>query len=318
VSLSSRLGVAAAAGLMLAAGIAVPSARQAVPPPQTQQPTFRGGVRTVPVYATVRDRAGTFELDLTKDDFEVRDNGKVQPITVFTRDVQPLSIMVVIDGSSSMMPVFRSVLDGVNQFVIRMMPGDEARIASFADLTRMSPRFTTDRDELLDYLRDQFNLRIGNETRLWDALADALVAVGDRKNRRVVVVFSDGADTASNTPPSHLVSLAGDHDTIVYALAMWTRESGAPSRPDPRMESLATETGGGFYELRESDDMNSTFTAIAEELHNQYVLGFSPATLDGKMHKLEVRVKRPDMLVRARKFYLAVPDASSGRSFTPR
>jgi Ca-activated chloride channel family protein len=285
-------------------------AQATAPPPQ--QPTFRGVTRIVPVWATVRDGNGAFDLDLTKDDFEIRDNGKLQKIEQFTREAQPLSVVVVIDGSSSMMPVFESVLDGVDQIVIRLMPGDEGRIASFADLTRLSPAFTTNRDELLDYLRDQFNIRMANTTRLWDALADAVYAVGQRKGRRrVVVVFTDGDDTSSATTESHVAQMAGDRDTMIYALAVW---NGAPGgRPNPRIEALATQTGGGFYELHQNDDMNSTATTIAEELHNQYVLGFSPAALDGKEHKLEVKVTRPKMLVRARKSYVASPDSAGGQ-----
>jgi Ca-activated chloride channel family protein len=306
------LSVALAASALLAAP-------QGTTPPQTpQQPTFRGGVRTVPVYATVRNKFGEFQLDLSKDDFEIKDNGKVQSIELFSHDIQPLSVVALIDGSSSMMPIFRSVLDAVNQFVVRLLPGDEARIGSFADVTRLSPHFTTNRDELLDYLRDQFNLRLGNETRLWDAVADALEAVGQRRNRKVVILFTDGDDTSSSTTLGHVMSVASDHDTIIYAVAMWTRTNGATTRPDARVEALATATGGGFYELRETDDMNSTFTAIVEELHNQYVLGFTPAALDGKTHKLEVRVKRPDMLVRARRSYVANPDAVTGKIEAPR
>jgi Ca-activated chloride channel homolog len=289
-------------------------AQTTAPPPQ--QPTFRGVTRIVPVWATVRDGNGAFELDLTKDDFEVRDNGKLQTIEQFTREAQPLSVVAVIDGSSSMMPVFNEVLDGVNQFVIRLMPGDEGRIASFADQTRMSPAFTTNRDELLDYLHDQFNLRMANTTRLWDALADAMYEVGQRKGRRrVVVVFTDGDDTSSTTTEGHVASMAADRDAIIYALAMWNGQPGG--RPNPRIEQLATGTGGGFYELHATDDMNSTFTSIAEELHNQYVLGFSPAVLDGKEHKLDVKVTRPKMLVRARKSYVASPDSAGGRAARP-
>ena len=296
-------------------GAVAPQARGPMPQdPKPQQPQFRASTRVVPVWATVRDNAGAFQLDLTKDDFEVRDNGKLQTITQFTREAQPLSVVVVIDGSSSMMPVFDAVLDGVNQFVIRLMPGDEGRIASFADQTRMSPAFTTNRDQLLDYLRDQFNIRMANETRLWDALGDAMLAVGQRKNRRVVVVFTDGDDTGSSSTEATVASLASNRDTIIYAVAMWGRDprSNERSRPNPRIEQLATQTGGGFYELHEHDDMNATFTGIAEELHNQYVLGFSPATLDGKEHKLEVKVTRQNMLVRARRSYVATPESAGG------
>jgi len=322
-----RLSIVSGAALA-AAMVAVPmpralaTGRTQPQQPQTQQPqqpTFRGVARVVPVWATVRDPAGAFDLDLTKDDFEVRDNGKLQTITQFTREAQPLSVVVVIDGSTSMMPIFDAVLDGVNQFVIRLMPGDEGRIESFADQTRMSPGFTSNRDALLDYLRDQFNIRMANETRLWDALADAMQAVGERQGkRRVVVVFTDGEDTSSSSTEGHVASMAGDRDAIVYALAMWAKADGrGGGRPNRRIEELATQTGGGFYELHETDDMNSTFTSIAEELHNQYVLGFQPAKLDGKEHKLEVRVKRDDLKVRARKSYVASADTINGRGARP-
>jgi Ca-activated chloride channel family protein len=305
-------------GFLIAMAIALGALAAAAPYAQDQTPgrQFRAGTRVVPVWATVRDTGGAFQLDLTKDDFEIRDNGKVQEIGQFTRESQPLSVVVAIDGSTSMMPVFDAVLDGVNQFVIRLMPGDEGRIASFADQTRMSPKFTTNRDELLDYLRDQFNIRMAAETRLWDALNDSLAAVGQRKNRRVVVVFTDGDDTGSTSTASTVASMAGSRDAIVYALAMWGRDprSNEKARPNRRIEELATQTGGGFYELHEHDDMNPTFTGIAEELHNQYVLGFSPANMDGKEHKLEVKIKRPNMLVRARKSYVATPDSVGGGS----
>jgi hypothetical protein len=94
---------------------------------------------------------------------------------------------------------------------------------------------------------------------------------------------------------------------------MWTKAGGAPTRPNPGFEALATSTGGGFYELRDTDDMNSTFTSIEEELHNQYLIGFTPAVLDGKVHKLDVKVKRPDMLVKARRSYIANADAITGK-----
>jgi Ca-activated chloride channel family protein len=81
------------------------------------------------------------------------------------------------------------------------------------------------------------------------------------------------------------------------------------TRPDRGLKKLAEETGGGFYELKKTDELGSTFTRVAQELHSQYVLGFSPEKLDGKVHKLEVRVKRTGMTARARRSYVAAPAA---------
>ena len=80
----------------------------------------------------------------------------------------------------------------------------------------------------------------------------------------------------------------------------WTR-----SRPGASFRRLAAETGGGFYQLEKTTELNSTFTRVIQELHSQYVLGFSPQVLDGKPHKLEVRLLKPGLKARARASYVA-------------
>ena len=87
------------------------------------------------------------------------------------------------------------------------------------------------------------------------------------------------------------------------------------SSPDRNLRKLSEETGGGFFLLKRKDDLGPTFTRVAQELHSQYVLGFSPETLDGKVHKLEVRLKRPGMVPRARKSYVASPARSPEVTF---
>jgi len=79
------------------------------------------------------------------------------------------------------------------------------------------------------------------------------------------------------------------------------------TKPDRGLRKLADETGGGYFELKRTDELGPTFTRVAQELHSQYVVGFAPATLDGKVHKLEVRLKKPGLSSRARKTYLAAP-----------
>ncbi|HUL71597.1 MAG TPA: VWA domain-containing protein [Vicinamibacterales bacterium] len=287
-----------AAALVVALG-----AQQTTTPPQ--QPTFRGGVRAVPVYASVTDRAGGFVLDLTKDDFEIRDNGKPQTISQFTTDLQPITTMIMIDGSGSMLPAFDAVLDAANAFVIRMLPTDRTRIGSFADQIQLSAEYTDNRDELLEFLRNQFNLRMGNETRLWDAIDRSVLDLGAQSGRRVVLVFSDGYDTASSVSGGTVLGDALPRDVTIYAIAMWVGRGSATTRPSAGLERLAQETGGGFYELHETDEMNTTFTKIALELHQQYLMAFEPQVLDGKVHKLDVRLKRPGLKVRARGSYVA-------------
>jgi hypothetical protein len=166
---------------------------QTPPPTATQKPqVFRAGADVVPVYATVRDPDRGFVLDLTQDDFELYDEGRLQKITQFTIAAQPLSTVVLIDGSVSMMAEFNRAIEGARNFVLRMLPEDRGRIGSFADRVVIGPRFTSDRDALLKYLDDQFNLRVGGETHLWEGLLESVMTLGEESGKRVVIVMSDG------------------------------------------------------------------------------------------------------------------------------
>jgi Ca-activated chloride channel family protein len=109
---------------------------------------------------------------------------------------------------------------------------------------------------------------------------------------------------------------AREKDVMVYAIGLvneyFNGQQRVRSQPDRGLKRLAEDTGGGYFELKRTADLNETFTRVAHELHSQYVLGFSPDTLDGKVHKLEVRVKKAGMNARARKSYVAANTTPSG------
>ena len=102
---------------------------------------------------------------------------------------------------------------------------------------------------------------------------------------------------------------AREKDVMIYAVGLqveyFNGQQRVRSSPDRGLKKLAEDTGGGYFELKKTADLGETFTRVAQELHSQYVLGFSPETLDGKVHKLEVRVKKAGMNARARKTYVA-------------
>jgi Ca-activated chloride channel family protein len=284
----------------------------------SQQPTFKSGAKTVAVYATVTDSSGRLVPSLTREDFEVRDNGKPQSIAVFSSDVQPISLVMMLDRSGSMRGNFRLVEEAGVAFVRQMLPLDKARIGSFAERIEIDPEnFTSDQQELIRILRT--NLQQQGPTPLWNAIAAAIAGLEPQDGRRVVLVFSDGADNPGNFKFNNLsfmdiMKRAQQTDVMVYAVGLEGRAStlrgggfgGMMSqRPDPGLAAIAAETGGGYFELRRAEDLAATFATVAEELHRQYLLGFEPAKLDDKMHKLEVRIKKPGMKVRARKEYRA-------------
>jgi Ca-activated chloride channel family protein len=268
--------------------------------------------QTVPIYATVIDSDKRLVADLTQDDFEVYDNGRLQTLTNFVNEVTPFTAVVMLDTSGSMTLNLEFVKHAAEEFVIRLLPEDKAKVGAFNDKIQVHPKvgpFTNDRDRLIRLLKE--GLDFGYPTRLWDAVDESIAHLEPVEGRRVVVVFTDGDDSASRLGVGEVMTRAREKDVMVYAIGMQSEyfngQSRQRTRPDRRLKGLAEETGGGYFELTKKDDLGPTFTRVAQELHSQYVLGFSPATLDGKVHKLEVKVKRSGMTARGRRSYLAAP-----------
>jgi VWFA-related protein len=277
--------------------------------PAAQQTTFRGGVQTVPIYATVIDAAGRLVPDLEKEHFEVFDDLKPQELTLFKSDVQPITVVVMLDTSGSMTANIELLKLAAEQFVIRLLPDDKARIGSFSDKILISPTFTNNRDELVRILHE--DIQYGNPTFLWDAIDESMTGLSHESGRRVVLVFTDGDDeTSRHSTLNSVIARAQTEEYMVYAIGFHSNIMGHLTKPAPGLRKLAEETGGGYFELSKTADLGPTFTRVADELHRQYVLGFSPQNLDGKMHKLDVKVKLPGMIVRARKSYLASKSGS--------
>jgi Ca-activated chloride channel family protein len=285
-----------------------------------QQGVFRGGVETVPIYATVTDAAGRLVPDLAEEHFEILDNGKLQKIAFFRSDVQPVSVVVALDMSGSMIMNIGLAKNAAEAFVLRMLPQDRALLMAFDDKIMDSRVFTSNRDDLVRYLHTE--MQYGNGTRLWDAVDASLSRLAKEVSRKVVLVLSDGADTASSRSRDEVLARAQADDVMVYAIGLHSQYRGGPggsmvrSTPDRGLRRVAEETGGGYFELTKAAELNSTFTRVADELHRQYVLGFSPEVMDNRVHKLDLRVKVPGMTARSRKSYVASKEgapAASGR-----
>jgi VWFA-related protein len=276
-------------------------------PQQTAQ--FRGGTQTVPIYATVTNRDGRLVPDLLQEHFEIYDNGEKRPITVFRSDVQPITVVTMLDTSGSMTLYLDTLKDAAEQFTLRLLPEDRAKVGGFSDKIQVLPAegFTGDRDRLIKILRN--DLQFGNPTRLWDAVYEGMNHLAEESGRRVVIVFTDGDDTASRLVDfDRVLERARDEQFLIYGIGLQSMFMGRVTRPDRKLRRLAEETGGGYFDLTRTQDLGAAFTRVADELHRQYVLGFTPAALDGKVHKLEVKTVVQGMTVRARRSYLAKAD----------
>ena len=296
---------------LVAAGLATIVSAQNPPqvPPKDQPPVFRAGSRIeVPIYATVIDSAGRLAPDLDKSDFTVLDDGKPVELTTFSNASLPFTVVVMMDTSASMTNNLEFLNRAAEQFLIRLLPVDRAQVGAFNDKIQFSGRFTNDRDELIAALDD---LQFGNPTRLNDAIDASLNALERVEGRRVILMFTDGEDTASKTSFRTVLERARDEEVMVYGIGLESEYFDGVrvrrSRPSRDLRRIADETGGGYFELRRTADLAPTFTRVAQELRSQYLLGFAPAVLDGKLHKLDVRV-RTGLTVRARRSYLATPD----------
>jgi len=316
--------------IVVALFVAFAAAQEQLKP---EQPTFRTGSRTVAVYATVADPRGRLVTNLTQDDFEIYDNGKKLAITLFESGLQPITLVMMLDRSGSMVGNFRLVRSAAEQFVAQLLPGDKARIGSFADRIQLDPRgFTSSQHDLIEILRT--DLQEPGPTPLWNAVNVGITALLHQDGRRVVLVFTDGIDHpigGNNISYRDVARNAEQEDVMIFAVGLASREfsgrrrgsgggglgglgSGVlrppPEEPkvDPGLPRIAAETGGGYFELTSANNLSSTFIRIADELHRQYALGFTPAKLDGKTHKLEVRVRKAGIVARARKTYIAKRD----------
>jgi Ca-activated chloride channel family protein len=275
-----------------------------------QQPTFRAGTRIVPVLTTVTDADGRLVPDLEQQDFTVLDNGKPQEILLFENTVQPFTAVVMLDFSASMTMHLELLKAATEQFVLRLLPRDKAQVGAFSDKIQFSGAFTNDRDGLIAALAD---LQFGNPTRLYDAIDESIAQLETIEGRKVVVVFTDGEDTTSHRRYGDVRDRARNSDVMIYAIGLRSSMLGQVTRPDGSLRRLADATGGGYFELKTTDDLGPTFTRVAQELHALYSLGFTPVTLDNKEHKLQVHIAKPELKARARTSYIASRDPDATR-----
>jgi Ca-activated chloride channel homolog len=290
-----------------------------------QQPVFRGGSDVVRVFVTVIDRDGRMVTRLTQDKFEVRDEGKPQPITLFDNTPQPIQLIVMLDVSGSMqgnLPLLRAA--GAQLFG-RFQEKDVARVGAFGREVTVSPSFTHDARELGAAMPTE--IAPDAPTPLWRAIDEAIGAFSKEDERRkVVLVLSDGKDTGPMSlrqrPSSQgeVIDRARQEDVMIYAVGMRSRGARPmqpgigpgglrdmllADMPDPGLARVAEETGGGYIEIRFGEDLGAAFAGVADELHTQYLLGYAPPRRDGKVHDIKVSVTEGGLKPRARKNYVA-------------
>ena len=281
---------------------------------QPPGPTFKSGTQVVSLFVTVADAQRRLVAGLAQQEFDVFDNDKPQPLVYFDNSIHPINVVVMLDTSGSMTLTIDLLKQAAEQFLIRLLPEDKARVGAFNDKIQFNSRWSNDRDQLVT---DAKNLDYGNGTRLWDAIGASLDELKGIDGRKVILVFTDGDDTDSRTMRlGTVLDRARAEEVMIYAIGLESHyfdgRSMVRTRPDGGLRKIADETGGGYFELKKTSDLAPTFTKVAAELHSQYVIGFAPTQLDNRVHKLMVKMKPAGLTARARRSYLATADKFAG------
>lgn len=271
-----------------------------------QAPRFHTNIETVPVTVTVTDQSGRLITDLTKDDFEVFEDGMPQTVTQFTAQRVPVSLGVLLDASDSMrgqaMVDARGAFD---HFVALLEMDDEAFVATFNHLPALVSPWKAPPASLQHTLDD---VHPSGGTAIYDALVAFAPQFAKRHNTRAaLVVISDGADTASDRTLQQAREVMRRTDAFVYAIAVDAPSARASTRVN--VEALRELTGptGGYTEVvRDRADLGPATERIANELNHQYTIAYTPSRPpDGTWRGIRVRVKNHEYLARSRRGYYA-------------
>jgi Ca-activated chloride channel family protein len=289
------------------------------PPIQGQQ--GRGtqidiNVVSVPLMVSVTDDKGKLITNLKKEDFKVYEDGKLQTIRSFTKESDlPLSIALLVDSSGSVIDKLKFEKDAASNFFFSTIKRrkDRAAVISFNSdvrlLTDDTPDGFSDQPERLsEALR---KIQAVGETAVFDAIYKATsskLAHEQGERRRLIVLISDGEDTASKFSQAEALEMAQRHDVTIYAISTNKTsdlKSRAQQRGDDVIQLLADETGGRAYFPLKLDDLAADFQKIGEELRSQYVLSYTPSNSeqDGTYRKIRVEMVNDKYKPRARKGY---------------
>ncbi|HEY3884096.1 MAG TPA: VWA domain-containing protein [Vicinamibacterales bacterium] len=259
---------------------------------QTQRPpTFRAETRLVVLQATVRDAHGALVSDLDQSAFTVYENGTRQPITLFRRDDVPVSIGLLIDNSGSMRTARPRVEAAARAFANASNPLDEVFVENFADTVHVDVPMTSDLGALNQGLGAVD--AIGG-TALYDALttAQAYLDAHATRQRRALVVITDGNDNASETTLVQVERQAEARDTVMYAIGLFGAQAGATNRGRREIDRLTTRTGGSAYYPASLDEIDAVALQVAHQIRSQYTIAYAPLnqSMDGSYRAIRVNV----------------------------
>jgi len=260
-------------------------------------------VRTVPLLVSVVDDHGAVRSNLAKRDFKILDNNVETRILEFGRaDQDPVSVAVVLDGSASMTEMMRDVTAAANDFVRQIArKSDRFAVFSIHGVPRRVQPVTGDLELVEKALK---SIRPAGDTALYDAIATATRELSHERDRKAIVLLSDGADTSSNATFEETMDLTRRAGIPCYVIAFST--SGKPDQNLDRLNYLATETGG-FLVLANKDSLASKYAEIEKDLRSKYLIKYqvSDVARPNEWRKVRIMMSSPRLSARAIRGYFA-------------
>ena len=280
--------------------------------PENTEPTiFRTETRLVVLHATAEDSDGRLVMDLPRSAFQVYENGVKQEIKEFRQEDGPVSLGLVIDSSASMKPKRDRVAAAALALVKLSNPEDEVFIVNFDETPSLDVEYTNDLQQLKKGLA-RIDSRGGTAMR--DAVRTAIEHLKgrDKKDKKVILVVTDGNDNSSIERLETVIRAAQQDEVLVYAIGLLSEESQRDAdRAKRDLDALGRATGGQTYYPKDVSEVDQIAPRIAHEIRNQYIVGYTPSNqeLDGSFRQIRLVVDSPKVAsVRTRSGYYASSD----------
>ncbi|MDO8679492.1 MAG: VWA domain-containing protein [Acidobacteriota bacterium] len=270
------------------------------------QPTFRGGVDLATFGVTVLDRKNELVTDLTRDDFEVLEDGTPQRVDFFGRgdgDTSPdMHVGLMLDASGSMAADLKLARSAAIRFLNLLPEAQDVTLVDFDTQVRITKYPQRDFPRLIERIRQR---KPDGWTALYDALGTYLDGADQEEGRTVMVMYTDGGDTRSALRFDETLTLLKASRVTVYAIGLVENTGSARFDLQRKLQQLVEPTGGQAFFPTTMTDVETAYDKVLAEIKGQYHLGYlstNPAT-DGGWRKVEIKVKRPGLKVRSRKGY---------------
>jgi Ca-activated chloride channel homolog len=256
--------------------------------------TLRMDVKLVSVFANVTDRTGAIVGDLTKQDFAITEDGRPQQIAVFEKQSElPLNLTLAIDTSGSVHKDLTQEAAAARRFAHAIVrPQDQMSIMQFATVVRALTPFTN-KLSLID--RGLAQLRPDWSSAVYDAISQGSERLGPKEGRKVLVVISDGDDTAKNTTYSEALEQALRNEVMIYSLidVPIAASAGRSTGGEHALITLSEQTGGKYFYVSDGG-LDKAFAKVSDDLRTQYLIGYYPRDQvpGNTYHRIRVTVPR--------------------------